>query len=201
MLLAVATQARADAVSWQADTTKSQLAVQVLKKGLFSGMAHDHRFVPAEWSATARFDPARPMDAEINVVIMANSLHDDQPKLSPEDRGKVDGLAAGPEVLDASRFREIRFTANRFEPSEPLPGTPARRLQGVLVGTLSLHGQTRPLSIRVVATTEGGGWRVLAAVSFRQSEFGIEPYSGFLGTIAVHDEVKVVCDMVMMPAP
>ncbi len=196
-LLGLATRALADPASWRADTSKSQMTVHVLKKGLLSGMAHDHHFVPGEWSAKARFDPARPSDVHVEVVIVAGSLRDNQPKLSAEDRKKVDQQAAGPEVLDASRYQEIRFTANRFEPSVPAPA--GRRLQGVLVGTLSLHGQTRPLSMRVVATAAGEGWRVLGAASFQQSDFGIEPYSGFLGTIAVHDEVKVVCDLVMMP--
>jgi polyisoprenoid-binding protein YceI len=177
------------------------MAVHVLKKGLLSGMAHDHHFVPGDWSGTASFDPARPSDVQVEVVVVAGSLRDNQPKLSPEDREKVDRQAAGPEVLDASRYQEIRFTANKFEPSAPAPGPAAHRLQGLLVGTLSLHGQKRPLSVRVVATAQGGGWRVLGAVSFKQSDFGIEPYSGFRGTIAVHDVVKVVYDLAMMPAP
>jgi len=198
-LIGMGTQARADQGSWQADTGRSQVAVHVAKRGLLSGMAHDHQFVPGRWSATASFDPARPSDVQVEVVIIAASLRDNQPKLSPEDRAKVDALTAGPEVLDATRYQEIRFTATSFEPSVQA-GLAGGRLQGLLVGTLSLHGQKRPLSVRVVATADGRGWRVRGAVAFKQTDFGIEPYSGFLGTIAVHDEVKVVCDLAMMPA-
>lgn len=196
-LAGTATGARAGPAAWQADTSKSRIRVQVFKKGLLSGMAHDHLFVPQEWRATASFDPTEPSDVHVEVVIAADSLRDDQPKLSPEDREKVNRQAAGRDVLDASRYREIRFTASELELGAPAPGQPAGKFQGVLAGTLSLHGRERRLSVRLVATAEGGGWRVVGKVSFKQSDFGIEPYSGFLGTIAVKDEVNVDFDLLM----
>lgn len=190
----VATGARANPAAWQADAGKSRIRIQVFKKGLLSGMAHDHLFVPQEWRATASFDPAAPSEVRVEVVIAADSLRDDQPKLSPEDREKVDRQAAGSEVLDAIRYREIHFTASGLELA---PGQPAGSFQGVLAGTLSLHGRERRLPVRLVATAEGVGWRVVGKASFKQSDFGIEPYSGFLGTIAVKDEVNVDFDLFM----
>lgn len=193
-LAGAATGARASPAAWQADAGKSRIRVQVFKKGLLSGMAHDHLFVPRKWRATASFDPARPSEVHVEVVIAADSLRDDQSKLSPEDREKVDRQAAGSDVLDASRYREIRFTASELDLA---PGQPAGRFQGVLAGTLSLHGLDRRLAVRLVATAEGGGWRVIGKASFKQSDFGIEPYSGFLGTVAVKDEVNVDFDLLM----
>lgn len=195
-LAGTATGARASPAAWQADTSKSRIVVRVFKKGLLSGTAHDHHFVPNEWRATASFDPTGPADVHVEVVIAAaDSLRDDQPKLSPGDREKVNRQAAGRDVLDASRYREIRFKASKLELSAPALGQPAGKFQGVLVGTLSLHGRERSLSVRLVATAEGGGRRVVGMVSFKQSDFGIEPYSGFLGTIAVKDEVNVDFDL------
>jgi polyisoprenoid-binding protein YceI len=49
-------------------------------------------------------------------------------------------------------------------------------------------------------TAEGDGWRVRGGVKFKQSDFGITPFSGFLGTIAVHDEVEVALDLLLTPA-
>lgn len=49
------------------------------------------------------------------------------------------------------------------------------------------------------ASREGAGWRASGTLRFLQSDFGIEPYSGFLGTIAVQDEVQVEFDLFLAP--
>jgi hypothetical protein len=56
------------------------------------------------------------------------------------------------------------------------------------------------VSVPIAATKEGEAWRARGAVAFKQSDFGIRPYSGFAGTISVQDEVKVDYDIVLAPA-
>jgi polyisoprenoid-binding protein YceI len=190
-------RAAAESSAWSAVLEKSQITVHVLKKGLFSAAAHDHHFVATRWRATASFDEARASDVRLELVVAADSLRDRQPALSSGDRDKVNRQAAGPDVLNAQRNPEIRFTAGKLEPR----ATSAGRLEGMLEGTLSLHGHERPLSVLVLATKGQGGWRAHGSVKFKQSDFGIEPYSGFLGTVAVQDEVKLDYDVFLVPAP
>jgi polyisoprenoid-binding protein YceI len=178
--------------TWIASPAGSRLTVHVLKRGLLSGLAHDHHFVAADWSASARFDPSGDGPAHLEVVVRAASLQDQQPALSPEDRAKVDRQAA--RILDAERFPEIRFASDR-PPRLP----PGDRAELDLVGTLTLHGTGRPLTIRVEVLRDGEGWRVHGAVRLRQSDFGVEPYSGFLGTIAVQDEIEVEFVLALRP--
>ncbi len=168
----------------------------MLKRGLLSAMAHHHHFVASKWHATAIFDGASPSGARVEVIIAADSLRDQQAALSQEDRGKVDRQAAGPGVLDARRYPEIRFVSNPLD-LEPVTSIQTDAgLRGVLTGTLSLHGQEHPVSVPVTVTKEGDAWRARGALTFKQSAFGIRPYSGFFGTIAVHDEVKLEYDIV-----
>ncbi len=183
----------ARASTFGAVLSKSRIVVHVKKRGLLSGMAHDHHFAVRDWRATADFDPANPAEARCEVIAAADSLRDEQPALSSEDRQKVDRQAAGEGVLDARRYPEIRFTS-----SGPLRGGDGR-VEGTFSGTLRLHGRERPVRASAAATREGEAWRVRASVRFKQSDFGIEPYSGFLGTIAVEDEVLVEADLVMVP--
>jgi polyisoprenoid-binding protein YceI len=112
----------------------------------------------------------------------------------------VNAQAAGPEVLDAARFPEIRLA--------PGPAGEARlrraadgRLEGDMPGALSLHGRSRSVTVPVQAAREGGAWRVRGSVRFLQSDFGIEPYSGFLGTVGVQDEVEVTFDLFLVAEP
>jgi polyisoprenoid-binding protein YceI len=198
--LALADSALAAEARWSADPARSRIVVHVRKKGLLSGMAHDHAFVPAAWRATASFDDARPSGARIEVVVEAGSLHDEQPSLSAEDRAKVDAQAAGRDVLDARRYPEIRFTAAGAT-GAALDAAPDGAIAGELTGTLALHGREHPVGVRLRATREEeGGWRARGTARFDQSEFGIRPYSGFLGTVAVHDAVEVEYDLVLVRA-
>jgi polyisoprenoid-binding protein YceI len=200
-LIGVAGTARADPAMWTSMKDKSEITLHVLKKGLFAGMAHDHHFVPEDWRATARLDETNPPHVEVDLVVAADSLRDRQPELSPEDREKVNRQAAGPDVLDARRHPEIRFTCQKLETDGSTHRAEEGAVAGMLVGTLSLHGRERPISIPVRATKEGDAWRARGSISFKQSDFGIHPYSGFLGTVAVHDAVKLDYDIVLTRLP
>ena len=185
------------APTWTADPGRSRIVVHVLKKGLLSGLAHDHHFEATAFRATAAADESGSRLASLEVVVRASSLRDRQPDLSPGDRAKVEAQAAGEDVLDAERFPEIRFAATtQGAVGVALPA--AGEAAGTLPGALTLRGQERPIAVPVRASREGGGWRATGAVRFRQSDFGIEPYSGFLGTIAVHDEVEAEWDLLLV---
>jgi polyisoprenoid-binding protein YceI len=198
-LLGAAGAAGASTSRWTASPGKSRILVQVFKRGLLSGLAHDHHFEATVWRASATLDPASPAEARIEVVVEAGSLQDRQEALSAPDRAKVNLQAAGPETLDAARFPQIRFVADRLDLAAGASSQAGQDLDGVLVGTLSLHGQERPLAVPVHLAREGETWRVRGAVRLKQSDYGISPFSGFLGTVAVHDELVIEYDLVLAP--
>jgi polyisoprenoid-binding protein YceI len=195
----VASATAAEPASWEALPGESQIVVRVLKKGLLSAAAHDHEFLVRTWHATATFDARQPQEARVEMVLVADSLVDRQPALSPEDREKVNRQAVGPDVLDARRYPEIRFVS-----TGPIragaAGARPDGVEGEIEGTLSVRGVERRVSGPIRALRQGDGWHVQGSIRFKQSDFGIEPYSGFLGTIAVHDEVEVVYDVLVGPA-
>jgi polyisoprenoid-binding protein YceI len=199
LALAPMRDARASPSRWSADPARSRIVVHVFKKGLFSGLAHDHHFVAGTFRVTATIDEAAPSAGPFEVIVAAGSLRDQQPDLSDDDRAKVDAQAAGEDVLDASRFPEIRLVP--AEVPAGLRAAGAGGLEGQLAGTLTLHGQQRPVSVAVRAARDGDGWRARGSTRFRQSDFGIEPYSGFLGAIAVQDEVLVEFDLRLEAIP
>jgi polyisoprenoid-binding protein YceI len=193
--------AQAEPVTWTASTGSGHIVVHVYKRGLFSGLAHDHHFSATDWRVTAVLDPGAPGLARVEVVVAAASLRDQQAALTEKDRDKVNGRAAGPETLDAARYPEIRFVADRLAVVGPAPSGPEGALDGDLVGTLSMHGVSRPLKVPVHATRDGERWRVTGSARLKQSQFGIEPFSGFAGTVAVHDEAVIEFDLQLGPAP
>ena len=59
-------------------------------------------------------------------------------------------------------------------------------------GELSLAGSTRPVSYELGISGDG---RVHGTLPIAQTEFGITPYRGFMGTLKVRDVVEVAIDV------
>lgn len=180
----------------QADTSASQLVVHTGRNGIFSALSHDHELTPARWRAEVDFDPERPQEILVDVRVDAATLHDHVARLGQKSRDHVDREVAGPQVLDSEHFREIRFHGESASARDEGSG-----LQGVLHGALSLHGTTRPLDVPFHARANGSGYRVSGSARFRQTDFGITPFSTAGGTIGVDDEIHVDFDLVLSPAP
>lgn len=179
----------------KADTSTSQLVIRAGRKGLLSALAHDHQFIPARWQAEVDFDPQRPQEVRVDVWIDAATLHDHVARLTPSARKYVDRETAGPEVLDAQHYPEIRFHGESASAEGEGDG-----LKGVLRGALSLHGATRPLDVPFHARASAPGYRVSGSVRFRQTDYGMTPFSTAAGSIGVDDEIQVEFDLVLIPA-
>ena len=95
------------------------------------------------------------------------------------DRDKREIAATARKVLAADRHPEATFSATEFQ---------AAAGGGQIGGTLTLAGRSRPIRLQV---TETGPGAYQASTSIVQSEFGLKPYSGFLGALRVRDAVDV----------
>jgi polyisoprenoid-binding protein YceI len=182
--------------SLEADTYASRLVVRASKRGILSAVTHDHEFTPARWEAQVDFDPARPQDVRVDLRIDAASLHDHVARLTEKSRATVDLETAGPEVLDAQRFPEIRFHGDSSSARGEGDG-----LEGVLHGALSLHGRTLPLDVPFhVLRVDPTAYRVSGSARFLQTDFGITPISKAGGSIGVDDAIQVEFELVLVPS-
>lgn len=174
------------------------IRVHVSKRGLFSGFAHDHAFEVTRWRGHAELPGGDPSRVSLELVLDATSLREREHALSAGDREKVERQAAGRDVLDAERHPEITFRATRAT-LEPRSGE-AAPIKGVLHGMLSLRDRTGPVDVPFEAEPAGEGWRVRGKARFRQSAWGIEPFSGFGGAVGVKDEVELAFAIRLDPA-
>jgi len=170
---------RARAEQHAIDTRKSVLTVHVSSAGVFGAFGHDHDIAAPIASGRAEIS-ARP---SIELRVDARALRVAGEKESEKDRPKIQATMLGPEVLDSERHPEIVFRSTTVEPS----GSGRWRVQG----NLTLHGQTRPVSVEV---SERGGHYVGSA-RLRQSEFGIKPVKVAGGAVKVKDEVRIQFDV------
>lgn len=64
-------------------------------------------------------------------------------------------------------------------------------MRGVLHGVLTLRGRARPVDASFEAARDADAWHVRGQARFSLSDFGIEPMSGFAGTVGVKNRVEV----------
>ena len=198
LAMLVLTAAPSEETRFQVLPEAEGIHVHVKKRGVFSAFAHDHDFEVTRWRGTAEIPGGDPARASIDLALEAGSLLDREAKLSEADRRKVDAQAAGPEILDAAHAPEITYRSERVTVEGAGDGG---RVRGTLHGKLTLRGRTRPVDAPFEAARAGDGWTVRGKARFKQSEFGIRPFSGFGGTVGVKDEVEVTFAVALRPRP
>jgi YceI-like protein len=164
------------------DTSHSVLRVHVFKTGFFSAFGHNHEIEApiSEGTVSPSGVPS------VSLRVDARKLRVLDPEASPDTRSKIQATMEGPTVLDSKRFPEISFQSTAVEPTGG--GHWAVR------GKLTLHGQTRPVTVNVALVD--GHYR--GSATLKQRDFGIPPIRVAGGTVKVKDEVKIEFDIVLL---
>ena len=125
------------------------------------------------------FDPAHPETARLQVEIDAASVDTGDPAFNRQ---------IADEVLEASKYPTIRFVSTAVKPG--------REGRGQVVGDLTLHGQTHPVTLDAVfngfaASPQEKAVRMgfSADATVRRSDFGATKYAPMVG-----DEVSVALE-------
>src|SRR6185312_11454982 len=123
------------------DVKNSTVTVHVYKAGLFSVFGHDHE-ISAQIASGSVDATGRSVEWSAN----ADSLRVVDPDSSGKDRAEVQKNMLGPEVLDVEHHATISFRSTKAEEA----GAGGWRVQG----DLTLHGQTRPVTVEVKEKAE-----------------------------------------------
>ena len=125
----------------------------------------------------------------VELLINAAALRVRDEDASAKDRAEIQQTMLGPEVLDTARFPTIIFRSTAAKPT----GSGAWELQG----NLTLHGQTRPVT---VAVTESAG-RYVGSAELKQTDFGIKPVKIAGGTVGIKDKIRIEFDIRLTGKP
>ncbi len=168
----------ASAQSRAIDSTKSVMTVRVYKTGVFSALGHDHQITAAV--SSGKVDAKA---GQVELHVKAGVLKVSDPDVSDKDRAEIQSTMLGSEVLDAEHNAEIVYKSTSAEPAGSGSWT--------VHGNLTLHGQTRPVT---VAVREATG-HYTGTASLKQSDFGIKPVKAGGGTVRTKDEIKIEFDI------
>jgi polyisoprenoid-binding protein YceI len=163
-----------------------QIILRTFRDGLAATAGHDLTIEASRWSGElAVNDDLTPAELDVRIDLGALVVRDGSGGIKPlTDRDRREIAVTARKVLAADRYPEATFTANTFSPSG--------NSGGEITGTFTLRGTPRPLRLRV---TETGPDRYHAEGTVLQTEYGIKPYTAFLGALRVRDAVDVAVDV------
>ena len=169
------------------DATHSRLTIHVGKAGIFGFAGHEHEVVAGAFRGTATFDAERPTQSSVDLTFDAGALRVTGQGEPSKDVPQVQSAMIGPTCLDAGRFPTIRFV------SKSVAAAGATGPSGgdlVLHGELTLHGVTRPLTLRAHLDVTGHTLEATGTTTLKQTDFGITPISK-AGVVKVKDELTL----------
>jgi polyisoprenoid-binding protein YceI len=162
-----------------------RITLRTSRDGLVAQAGHDLTIEATRWSGELVVGPdLSPTSLEVTVDLGALVVREGTGGIKPlTDRDKREIAVTARKVLGADRYPNATFTATGFAPSGD---------GGTITGTLALAGRSRPERLDVSLTAPG---RYRATTKIRQTDFGIKPYSAFLGSLKVSDAVKIEAEL------
>ncbi|MDQ1498404.1 MAG: hypothetical protein QOI86_1744 [Actinomycetota bacterium] len=160
--------------------------VKTGRQGMASKVGHDLTLEAGNWKATLVVD-GDPSRSEVKATIEPRSLEvtaatGGAKPVSDKDKKdikkNISGLLGNDSITFTSTSVNVNDTKVKAE------------------GSLSIAGQSRPVTLDLTATPDG---RLSGSMTIVQSQFGIKPFSAMMGALKVKDEVEVNLD-VALPA-
>lgn len=165
------------------DAALSKITIHVDKTGLFSFAGDKH-----EISAPLVSGTVDEKAGTVEFTIDARKLQVLDPQLDTTKRAEVQKTMHSPTVLDSAKYPEIKFRSTAAAPA----GANAWNV----IGDLSLHGQTHPVTVQVKKEKRNGKAGYVGSTKLKQTDFGITPVAVAGGTVKVKDELKLDFDVV-----
>jgi polyisoprenoid-binding protein YceI len=165
---------------------RGRITLRTFRDGLASQAGHDLTIEMARWSGELKVgDDGTPTGLDVRIDMHSLTVRGGTGGVKPlSDRDRREIAVTARKVLGSSHHPEAAFAAGSFEPGESGGGT--------VSGTFTLHGTSRPLRLEV---SETGPDRYRARALVVQSDYGIKPYTAFLGALRVRDAVEVEVDV------
>ena len=165
---------------------RGRIVLLTTRDGLAAQAGHDLTIEVTRWSAELEVaDDLTPAGLTVRVDMNSLVVREGKGGVKPlTDRDRRDIAVTARKLLAADRYPEARFAASGFDQGPDGGGT--------VQGTLSLAGSDRPVRLEVTGNGRGA-YHVTGSV--RQSDFGIKPYTAFLGVLKVSDAVGIAVDV------
>lgn len=177
------TEVSANVNKWSLDPGNGELHILTGVEGRAAKMGHRLTIAMQSWNADMRFTDGAPTAAELTVQVNSLDVLGGQGGVTPLGAPEKAVCKSNAfKAMDVKKFPQIRFVADDIAKT----GTGYR-----MTGTLEIHGTSRPQVVDLAVEDAGDAWALSSQVRVRQTDFGVKPFSLFMGTLKVADEVTI----------
>ena len=177
--------------TYEIDSARSTIQVDVYKEGFFKAFGHDHLVTAKEFSGRFVFDPNHAENSSVTFRVTTKSLIALDPGESEKDRSSVQTTMQGKEVLDVEQFPEVTFSSTDVSKLEKK----GDKWNVTLAGKLKLHGVEKPIHLPVSVSIAGSELIAQGEVFLLQTDYGITPVKVAGGTVKVKDRLRIHFEM------
>jgi hypothetical protein len=182
----------------QLEAARSVFAVITRKGGFAAGLAHDHLVSASKFTVDLQFDEASPLETSMDFAVAAEDLAIDDPdlrdfwhprlkelgildelpgNLTEKDRRKIRGAMLGKRQLAAESHPTLRARIVLVQDS--VPATEGSEFSYLVGLALTVRDTTVTEIVKARFENRSGTIKIEAYGTFRFTDFGIKPYSGY----------------------
>lgn len=177
--------------SFQIGPENGKIMVRTGRQGLGARAGHDLVLEATRWTGQVRIESGDPPSGEVEVRVDPAGLevregHGGVKPLTDGDRREIQATLME-RIFPSPERRQISFRSVEAAP------TGADSLS--LAGQLTIGERSRTEDLEVTLEGVAGSSRARGRIKVRQSDFGIKPYTAFMGALKVADEVEVEFDL------
>ena len=168
---------------WTLTAAEGELQILTGVAGPAAKMGHRLTITFASWRADVQWRGKQPVAVEFVVDVDSLQVVKGEGGVTPltgPEKGVVRSNAL--KSLNAKKYPQIRFSTEGITATDD-----GYRLDG----TVEIHGTSRPQTVELAVEDSGGVWAMSASAPVVQTQFGVKPYSLFVGSLKVADEVTL----------
>jgi polyisoprenoid-binding protein YceI len=173
------------AKTYSFSAAQSQLTLTLVQEGVLRKIHPTHTVGVKSFSGRIHM-PADESKASAELNAESKSFVNQDKSMSDFERGGFHKVLHG-EVLASDRHPTIKFRSAAISNIQKSGDNRSFTLHG----DLTLRGVTKRVAFPVKVTINGNQLRATGEEHIKQTDFGITPYSGGLGTIKIGDQLKV----------
>lgn len=171
---------------YEIDPGKSEITAILNQEGLMGRLRPTHTVAIVRYTGRVELPPGNEIKGTASIEAESASLANTDRNISEIEKREFENILHNT-VLETSKFKSIEFQSTAI--TGLTRSGDARSF--TLNGKLKLRGVTRDVSLPVKVTVSGSKLTAVGEGRFKQSDFGITPYTGGFGAIKIGDEVKV----------
>jgi polyisoprenoid-binding protein YceI len=178
-------------VTYTLDASQSKFMAHASRSGLLWFKGHSHHLAASEFTGQVELTPDAITPASLRLVVKAASLHETGADFT-EPQKQIINKELKEIVFHPDQYPDITFQSTSVTAKSKAAG----QYDLKIIGNLTLHGVTRPVTIPAVVTLNGDTMRAVGEFSIDRDDYKVKATSAFHGFVRVDDDIKLEFDIV-----